>query len=98
MGSVTERYVLPARYEIRSLKPHHNRWALAILSHSNIFHQELSDVLYPEDRVARCYNLSQAYYTIDHCIKSGYSFGVFDTEFKVRQFALLLMNLHADQL
>ncbi|KAB5559606.1 hypothetical protein GE09DRAFT_1113579 [Coniochaeta sp. 2T2.1] len=85
MGSITERFVLPARYEIRKLEPHHNRWALAILSHANIFHQELTDVLYPEDRVARCYKLGQANYTIDHCIKSGYSFGVFDTEFRYKR-------------
>jgi hypothetical protein len=73
---------LKPRYEIRQLEPKHAQWAAAIVSHSNAFHSPVWPVIYPEkdgkDAIQLCYD---ADYLVMHQIKSGLSFGVFDTEY-----------------
>lgn len=77
---------LPARYEIRPLGPEHAPWATAIVCHSNAFHSTVFPVVYPE-RVAARFNaaLKAAGYLVDHQIKSGLSYGVFDKEYPFRR-------------
>lgn len=77
---------LPARYEIRQLKPEHAEWASAIVIHSNAFHSTVFSVTYPENKTAR-YNaaMKAADYLINHQIESSLSFGVFDKEYQYRR-------------
>lgn len=84
MGSNAE-FVLPARYEIKQLGPEHADWAAAIVCHSNAFHSTVFPVVY-HDKTAR-FNaaMKAAGYLVDHQIKSGFSYGVFDTEYQYKR-------------
>lgn len=77
---------LNSRYEIRKLGLEHTKWAAAIVIHSNQFHGPLWTALYPNnitDIVHRAYTAGD--YLWEHQIKSGMSFGVFDTEYKFKR-------------
>ncbi|OJD36329.1 uncharacterized protein BKCO1_12000133 [Diplodia corticola] len=78
---------LPSRYEIRNLGPEHSDWALAILCHTNIFYGPLWSSNYKgTEAVRRCLALYEhARYLVDHQIESGFSFGVFDKEYKPKR-------------
>lgn len=79
---------LPARYQIRPLGPEHAAWAAAIVCHSNVFHSTVFPLVYPDDKPARFRQaMKAAGYLVDHQIKSGLSFGVFDTEYPFKQAA-----------
>ncbi|KAL4930255.1 uncharacterized protein BDV17DRAFT_289859 [Aspergillus undulatus] len=72
----------PFRFEIRKLEPQHLEWAKAILSHSNIFHSPVWANIYPEKQTERFYaTFDGATYAVQHQIKSGLSYGVFDKEY-----------------
>lgn len=77
---------LPARYEIRPLGPEHAEWAAAIVVHSNVFHSTVFAPVYPDNQAVRFRQALQAAgYLVDHQVKSGLSFGVFDTEYPFKQ-------------
>ncbi|KAK5657564.1 hypothetical protein OQA88_3137 [Cercophora sp. LCS_1] len=76
----------PPRFEIRPLTPEHIPWARAIITHSNIFHSPVWTKLYPTNQTARAY----AFYAASEKLMtlntlSGYSYGVFDTEYVFRR-------------
>ncbi|KAF2151843.1 hypothetical protein K461DRAFT_286739 [Myriangium duriaei CBS 260.36] len=74
---------LPPRYQIRRLTPEHSLWVCALTMHSNTFHQSVFSKVYPIDQVGRFkQGIRAAAYLVDHQIKSGLSFGVFDLEYK----------------
>ncbi|KAL9064348.1 MAG: hypothetical protein Q9157_007868 [Trypethelium eluteriae] len=76
---------LPPRYEIRKLAPEHIPWAAALACHTNIFYSPVWSVAYPNDQVARLHTLFTAGdYLIRHQVNSGFSFGVFDLEYKFK--------------
>lgn len=77
---------LNPRYEIRKLGLEHVKWAAALIIHSNNFHGPMWTALYPKnitDIVHRAYATGD--YLWEHQIKSGMSFGVFDTEYKFKR-------------
>jgi hypothetical protein len=77
---------LPPRYEIRTLGPEHSDWAKAIVIHSNMFYSPVWPVIYPENKTRRAYDgFRTVDYLVDHQINSGYSLGVFDTEYKFKR-------------
>ncbi|KAJ5595418.1 uncharacterized protein N7459_001626 [Penicillium hispanicum] len=77
---------LPPQYEIRVLGPEHEEWALAICIQTNIFHNPLWPVVFPEGRTRRVYNSFRAgHYLIRHQIDSGYSLGIFDKEYQFKR-------------
>lgn len=77
---------LPSRYEIRVLGPEHIDWAAAIVMHSNIFYSTVWPIVFPEKKTARLMaGQKAADYLIRHQIDSGYSLGVFDTEYKFKR-------------
>lgn len=77
---------LPARFEIRRLTEHDVLHALAIMTHSRVFHSPLWTVLYPEDQTERAYRLQRGmtHFVTISCA-SGYSYGVFDREYQFKR-------------
>lgn len=76
---------LEPRYEIRKLGPEHERWAAAIVGHSNSFHSPIWPNLYPVGVTKRMHDLMDAMtYLSLHQINSGLSYGVFDTEYEYK--------------
>ena len=70
---------LPARYEIRQLRPEHIPWANAIVCHSNTFYSPVWSICYPDNKTARLFSMfHEVDYLVRHQINSGMSFGVFD--------------------
>jgi hypothetical protein len=77
---------LKPRYEIRKLEPEHEPWASALVMHSNLFHSPLWPVLYPTGIAENLIRGTEAAkYLVDHQIYSGWSFGVFDTEYQFKR-------------
>ncbi|KAK8091220.1 hypothetical protein PG994_000725 [Apiospora phragmitis] len=77
---------LPARYEIRTLGPEHVEWAKAIMTHSNAFGSAVWSVLWPGEMTAISYKVFEtADHMIEHQIASGYSLGLFDTEYRYKR-------------
>jgi hypothetical protein len=77
---------LKPRYEIRKLEPEQKSWIKAIITHCNLFRSPLFSVLYSEnvtDRVHEIY--AKVDYLVEHQVDSGMSFGVFDTEYKLKR-------------
>lgn len=59
--------------------------ALAIVMHSNLFHNHVWTGAYPNDPTQRFNTaMKTSSYLIDHQVASGLSIGVFDTEYKYR--------------
>jgi hypothetical protein len=82
MASATIPTNLPPRYEIRVLGPEHSVWVRALVSHTNMFHSPIWPVIYPEHKTRRAYaGFREVAYLVNHQINSGYSLGVFDTEY-----------------
>lgn len=77
---------LPPQYEIRVLGPEHEEWARAICLFTNLFHNPLWPVVYPENKTQRLYKSFQpAHYLIKHQIDSGYSLGIFYKDYKFKR-------------
>lgn len=77
---------LKSRYEIRRLETKHAKWAAAIVIHSNLFHSPLWPNIYPTDITENCHRATAAAdYLMMHQINSGWSFGVFDKEYKYKR-------------
>ncbi|KAF2165321.1 hypothetical protein M409DRAFT_36933 [Zasmidium cellare ATCC 36951] len=86
MATTTIPTNLPSRYEIRVLGEEHIAWAGAIVMHSNIFHSTLWPVLYPTNKTSRLMAGQKVVdYIVRHQISSGYSLGVFDTEYTFKR-------------
>lgn len=78
----SNKSALKSQYEIRQLEPQHAPWAAAIVAHSNGFYSPVWPVLYPENNGKHVIQLAlDADYLVMHQIKSGLSFGVFDTKY-----------------
>ncbi|KAK8050991.1 hypothetical protein PG993_002376 [Apiospora rasikravindrae] len=77
---------LPSRYEIRPLGPEHVEWAKAIVTHSNAFGSPVWSVLWPDEMTDRNYKVFGALdHMVEHQIASGYSLGLFDTEYQYKR-------------
>ena len=77
---------LPARFEIRRLEEKHIPWASAVVIHSNMYCSPVWPVIYPEKKTERALRgYAAAEYLVRHQIESGWSFGVFDTEYKFKR-------------
>ncbi|KAF2019841.1 hypothetical protein BU24DRAFT_419455 [Aaosphaeria arxii CBS 175.79] len=77
---------LPPRYEIRQLQPEHLEWVMAIVIHSNVFYSPVWTVLYPDYLTDKLHEaMRNGKYLFEHQIKSGLSFGVFDTEYTFKR-------------
>lgn len=77
---------LPPQYEIRVLGPEHEEWARAICIYTNLFHNPLWPVVYPENITQRLYKSFQAaHYLIKHQIDSGYSLGIFQKDYQFKR-------------
>lgn len=72
-----------SRYQLRVLGPEHKAWAKALRIYSLIFNSPGWRAMYPDNLVARTY---KGYDALDglitHCIASGWTYGVFDTQYK----------------
>ncbi len=76
---------LPPRYEIRKLTEREIPWIGAIVLHSNMFHNKLWPVVYPDGMVERCLGgFDKVEYLVRHQVESGHSHGVFDTEYEYK--------------
>ncbi|KAL1960581.1 hypothetical protein VTO42DRAFT_7160 [Malbranchea cinnamomea] len=86
---------LPPRFEIRRLGPEHIDWANAIVLHSNGYSSPIWPVTYPDtvdengnrSLTARLYKAFHGGngYLMAHQVASGFSFGVFDKEYKFKR-------------
>lgn len=81
---------LAPRFEIRRLEPKHVLWANAIVMHSNAFASPVWPVIYPNKNNSLTTLLYKAFtggneYLMEHQVASGFSFGVFDTEYVYRR-------------
>jgi len=79
---------LKPRYEIRKLNREHHTWAKTIITHSNAFHSPIFSVVYPPEKSATALVhevYAEADHLVEHQIESGMSFGVFDTEYKLKR-------------
>ncbi|KAF1816515.1 hypothetical protein P152DRAFT_454772 [Eremomyces bilateralis CBS 781.70] len=78
---------LDSRFEIRRLESsQHRDWAKAILLHTNIFHSPVWSIIYPDkqfDKISQGWEAMK--YLVDLQIDSGWSFGVFDREYKFKR-------------
>ncbi|KAK3388080.1 hypothetical protein B0T20DRAFT_108873 [Sordaria brevicollis] len=73
---------LPPRYQIRKLTLDDLPFAHAIITHANLFHNALWAKLHASDAVDRAYRIfNTGSYNTSHGIESGFSYGVFDTEY-----------------
>ncbi|KAK0624808.1 hypothetical protein B0T17DRAFT_616975 [Bombardia bombarda] len=70
------------RFEIRKLEPQHIPWANAIITHTNRYQSPAWAVLYHDRNAQTLYNFYHSTEVIvGHCINSGYSYGLFDTQY-----------------
>ena len=77
---------LPPRYQIRKLTLSDLPFAHAIITHANLFHNALWSRLHASDAVERSYRLfTTGAYNTSHGIESGFSYGVFDTEYQYKR-------------
>lgn len=71
-----------SRYEILLLRPEHKDWAKAVRIYSLIFNSPGWRSMYPKDLTKRTYKGFEAIDgLISHCIASGWTYGVFDTQY-----------------
>lgn len=84
MSSPTNTTLLP-RYQIRKLTLSDLPFAHAIITHANLFHNALWSKLHASDAVSRAYRIfNTGAYNTSHGIESGFSYGVFDTEYQYK--------------
>jgi len=78
----------PPRFEVRILDKSHIEWAKAIISESNSLSSPFWTPLYESrgtNMTTTTYRLAKvADYLVGHCIDSGLSLGVFDTQYQFR--------------
>ncbi|KAL2818671.1 hypothetical protein BJX63DRAFT_429170 [Aspergillus granulosus] len=76
---------LSKRYQIRPLTLCHLQWTKAIFVHANTSPSSIWPTLQPGNQTVLAYRQFHAVdYLMQHMIRSGMSFGVFDTEYKYR--------------